>query len=268
MDILKRTVSNITEEAWGEIDLQASRILRSNLSARKFIDVRGPFGWDYAAISMGRLSVPPDQEEDGVQYGIHQVMPLVEGRAFFELDVWELDNIARGSKDPDLSGMEMAVRKMALFEEETIYNGLDTACIKGISAAAEENVITGSRNRIVDLLSSAVIKFDSDSVEGPYILVADKDLWHMILSKSEGYPLKKRIESIADGGVILSPSIDQSYLVSTRGGDMEMTIGQDYSIGYHSRTTEKVRLFITESFTFRVINSEAVIRLSFDDRVS
>lgn len=265
MDILKRSISNITDQAWREIDLQTTATLRSNLSARKFLDIKGPFGWDHAALPLGRISVSADQKKDEVQYGIHQVMPLVESRVFLELDVWELDNISRGGKDPDLSPLQDAARKIAFFEEETIYNGLDEACIRGLSSVTEDNVIKGSRNRIVDLLSMGVIKFREHSVQGPYVLVAEKGLWQMILSRSEGYPMKKRIEAVADAGIILSPFIDQSYMVSTRGGDMEMVIGQDYSVGYHSTDTEKIRLFITESFTFRVINPEAVVKLSFQD---
>lgn len=265
MDILKRSISNITEEAWKEIDEQAAKVLRGNLSARKFVDVKGPMGWNYAALPLGRLSVPSAQEGKGVTYGIHQVMPLVEGRAFFELDVWELDNLARGAQDPDLSALEQAAAQMARFEENAIYNGFDEACIRGLSSVSEGNTVKGSRNRLVDMITEGILKLGTDSVEGPYTLIADKKLWQTIVSKSEGYPLKKRIESVIDGGIVLSPVVDQSYLVSTRGGDMEMVLGQDFSIGYHSATTEKVRLFITESFTFRVIAPEAIIRLSIED---
>lgn len=262
MDILKRSLANITDKAWDEIDLQASKVIKANLSARKFMDVKGPLGLDYAAVSLGKLSVPEAQKESGVNYGIRQVLPLVETRMFFELDTWELDDVERGSENPDLSALEKAAAQIARFEEGVIYNGLEGSGICGLSSAAQNNVVNGTANNLMDALSKAILKFGEDSVEGPYTLVAGKSLWQMIQSSGEGYPLKKRVESLMDGGIILSPAVDCNYIVSTRGGDMEITVGQDYSIGYCSSTVDKVKLFVTESFTFRVINPEAVIKLT------
>jgi len=261
MDILKRSISNITDEAWSEIDNQAVKVLRSNLSGRKFVDVTGPFGWEYASYPLGRLRVPKEQKKEDVQYGIHQVMPLVESRVFFELDVWELDNITRGSKTPDLGPLEEAAKKIALFEEEAIFHGLDEACILGISKVSAESVLEGSSADLLELLTKAVVNLQKESVEGPYALIADRNLWQYILGRSAGYPLKKSVETILDGGVILSPNFSGSYVVSMRGGDMEMVLGQDFSIGFHSGNKEKVKLFITESFTFRVVNPEVIVSL-------
>lgn len=261
MDILKRSISSITDEAWAEIDAQAVRVLKGTLSGRKFVDVLGPFGWDYAAFPLGKLRIPEEGAGDDVKYGIHQVMPLVESRAFFELDVWELDNITRGSKNPDLGPLEEAVRKIALFEEKAIYQGLDEACILGISQASKESSLNGTPDKLLDTLANAVIELRKKSVEGPYALVADQSLWQYILARSGGYPLKKSVEAILDGGMILSPNLKGSYVISLRGGDMEMVLGQDFSIGYHSGNKEKVKLFITESFTFRVVNPEAILAM-------
>jgi uncharacterized linocin/CFP29 family protein len=43
---------------------------------------------------------------------------------------------------------------------------------------------------------------------------------------------------------------------------MELTVGQDFAIGYHDHTTTEVNLFITESFTFQVVAPEALVRFS------
>jgi uncharacterized linocin/CFP29 family protein len=47
--------------------------------------------------------------------------------------------------------------------------------------------------------------------------------------------------------------------VANRGGDLELTVGQDFAIGYHSHSANEISLFVTESFTFRVIAPEAII---------
>jgi len=47
-----------------------------------------------------------------------------------------------------------------------------------------------------------------------------------------------------------------------RGGDFELTVGQDFSIGYLEHDTERVRLYIEESFTFLVLSPQAAIPLT------
>ena len=50
--------------------------------------------------------------------------------------------------------------------------------------------------------------------------------------------------------------------MTTRGGDFELNIGQDVSIGYLSHTDSVVRLYLQETFVFRVLTSEASVALS------
>jgi uncharacterized linocin/CFP29 family protein len=47
-----------------------------------------------------------------------------------------------------------------------------------------------------------------------------------------------------------------------RGGDFELNIGQDVSIGYLSHTDAVVRLYLQETFTFRLLTSEAAVVLA------
>jgi uncharacterized linocin/CFP29 family protein len=56
--------------------------------------------------------------------------------------------------------------------------------------------------------------------------------------------------------------MDQSMLVSVRGGDLELVLGQDLSIGYDSHTTDTVKLYFTESFTFRIVDPKVMIFFS------
>jgi uncharacterized linocin/CFP29 family protein len=50
-------------------------------------------------------------------------------------------------------------------------------------------------------------------------------------------------------------------VVTTRGGDFDLHIGQDVSIGYLSHTDTTVRLYLQESFTFLLLTSEASVAL-------
>jgi uncharacterized linocin/CFP29 family protein len=48
-------------------------------------------------------------------------------------------------------------------------------------------------------------------------------------------------------------------MVTRRGGDLQLILGQDLAIGYESHNQTKAKLYFTESFTFRVLEPAAVI---------
>jgi uncharacterized linocin/CFP29 family protein len=50
-------------------------------------------------------------------------------------------------------------------------------------------------------------------------------------------------------------------VISLRGGDFELVVGRDISIGYLDHDLHKVRLYLEESVTFQVLTAEAAIML-------
>jgi uncharacterized linocin/CFP29 family protein len=48
-----------------------------------------------------------------------------------------------------------------------------------------------------------------------------------------------------------------------RGGDFELSVGQDFSIGYLDHTATTVSLYLQESMTFRVLSPEAAVPLTY-----
>jgi uncharacterized linocin/CFP29 family protein len=67
---------------------------------------------------------------------------------------------------------------------------------------------------------------------------------------------------IDDGDIIWAPAAEQGFLLSTRGGDYELHLGQDLSIGYLSHDAGHVTLYFQESLTFIVQTSEAGVVLT------
>jgi len=60
---------------------------------------------------------------------------------------------------------------------------------------------------------------------------------------------------------VWAPAIEGAFVLTTRGGDFELNVGQDVSIGYLSHTDSVVRLYLQETFVFRVLTSEAAVAL-------
>jgi uncharacterized linocin/CFP29 family protein len=80
-----------------------------------------------------------------------------------------------------------------------------------------------------------------------------------LVNLSEGYPVQKQLKEILGGKVLINHFNKHTLLVSERGGDYELVLGQDISLGYDSHDTRKVKLYLTSSFTFRVLSPEAVV---------
>lgn len=66
---------------------------------------------------------------------------------------------------------------------------------------------------------------------------------------------------IVDGEIVWAPAITGAFVLTTRGGDFDLHLGQDISIGYLSHTDAAVRLYLQESFTFLPLTSEAAVAL-------
>ncbi len=264
MDFLKRSVAPITDEAWEEIDEQAKTILKGNLSGRKMVDVKGPHGIETAAVNLGHVRVEKEQGSGGVSWGVREVQPLVELRVPFSLNIWELDDVNRGSKTPNLDPVEEAACKAAQFEEEAIYKGLSKACIRGIAemAEAESVPLPKAAEDFTDVVEDAVVRIQQAGVGGPYSLVLGTEPYQMLMAGDQrGYPLRRRVEDLLGGDVNWSPVLEGGLLLSTRGGDYELTLGQDMAIGYKCHDTRSVELYLTESMTFRVLEPRAAVSL-------
>ena len=263
-DILRKSLAPISVEGWEEIEGRALEILKSRLTARKIIDVNGPHGWEKAAINLGRLSVGKTDSKSGVDWGLRQVQPLIETRAHFEVDQMELDSAARGATDIDLDSMEKAAEKIARFEENAIYSGFKNGQIKGILESSSNSPLA-LPNKCSDFpptIVAAINQMKSAAIDGPYALVLDENAYQCLMGdNSPGYPTYRMVERMVTGGIFLSQPLNGGVLISLRGGDFELTLGQDISIGYKASDSRKVELYFTESFTFRVLEPAAAVVL-------
>lgn len=61
-----------------------------------------------------------------------------------------------------------------------------------------------------------------------------------------------------DGGIIWALAI----VLTTRSGDFELDFSQDISVGYTSHSSTGVELYFLETFTFRLLTTEASVVLA------
>jgi uncharacterized linocin/CFP29 family protein len=100
-------------------------------------------------------------------------------------------------------------------------------------------------------------------VSGPYSLLLSAAAYTMVSETSDhGYPIRDHLARVVDGDIIWAPAVDGAFLLSGRGGDYELRLGQDLSIGYLSHDSGSVQLYFQESLTFLAYTAEASVVLN------
>jgi uncharacterized linocin/CFP29 family protein len=265
MDLLKRELAPVLPEAWAAIDAEAARVLKLNLAARKLVDFSGPKGWKKAAVNTGRLKLVPEKGEPEVHLGIREVQPLVEVRVPIKLPIMELDSVARGATNPDLTPVVKAAEKVAHLEDAAIFNGLKAADITGLLPASTHPTVKlpGDIVLLPRAVVSATEALMKAGVSGPHALVLGAELYDQVYACSvEGHPLTRQLAPLLVEKIVRTTAFDGGAVVSLRGGDYELTVGQDLSVGYAHHEKHDVELYLTESFTFRVLEPAAAVRLA------
>jgi len=263
-----RQKAPITAEAWAEIDEEARRSLANYLAARKLIDFSGPLGWAHSAVATGRLGPAESLQGGAVSARPRLVRPLVEVRTPFTVQREELDAINRGACDADLESVIEAARKAAQAEDLTVFHGLASAGVVGLTVATPhaDVLISDDYSAYPSHAAQAIAMMRQAGVEGPWGIALGPECYEGVMQQSEagGYPVLKHLQLILEGGpVVYAPAIDGAVLVSQRGGDFELVCGQDFAIGYLDHDAEQVHLYLEETIAVRICAPEASVHLAY-----
>jgi len=264
MNNLHRELAPISEAAWEQIEEEASRTLKRYLAARRVVDVGDAGGTMLAAVGTGHLRnvAPPG---DGIIARRREVKPLIELRVPFELDRQAIDDVERGSNDSDWQPLKDAAERIAVAEDRAIFDGYAAADIQGIRPGSS-NPIIPLPAKVADYpgaIARALSQLRLVGVNGPYSVLLGADAYSAVSAAGDhGYPVLDHIKLLLNQDIIWAPAISGAVVLTTRGGDFDLHIGQDISIGYLTHTETAVRLYLQETFTFLMLTSEAAVALS------
>jgi uncharacterized linocin/CFP29 family protein len=261
---LHRELAPISDAAWAEIEEEASRTLKRFLAARRVVDVQGPKGVDFSAVGTGHLRTIA-APGDGIEATQRVAQTLVELRVPFELARQAIDDVERGATDSDWEPLKEAARKMAFAEDRAVFEGYAAGGIEGVRQGLSNPALPlpVEAGGYPALLEQALSQLRLAGVNGPYSLVLGAAAYTTMSGGSEeGYPVLQHIRLLMDGEIVWAPAIAGGFVLTTRGGDFELSIGQDISIGYLDHSRSAVELYLQESFTFRLLTAEAAVALS------
>lgn len=266
MNHLLRALAPITDRAWEEIEREARRTLKASLAARRLVDFEGPKGWDFSSVANAHEE-PLITELGGILTArVRRVQPMVELRRTFDISRTMVDAIERGAKDADFDPAIEAAKTIALAEDRLVFHGCSSASVVGIcdGAASAALTIGDDYQDYPALVATAVSKLRDGGVDGPYAIALGRRCYTGLTEAvKEGYPVLQHVQRLLGGPLIWAPALDGAVVVSMRGDDFELVVGQDLSMGYLGHDDEKVRLYIEESLTFRLLSSQAAIPLVY-----
>ncbi len=264
MNNLHRDLAPITGSAWAQIEEEATRTFKRHIAGRRVVDVSGPGGPAAAAVSTGHLrgvAAPGD----GVVAHLRDAQPLVRLRVPFTVSRDAIDDVERGSQDADWDPVKDAAKKLAFVEDRAIFEGYAAASIQGIRSCSSNPplVLPEDVREAPDVISQALSELRLAGVDGPYAVLLSADAYTRVSeTTAHGYPIREHLNRLVDGEIIWAPAIDGAFVLSTRGGDFDLQLGTDVSIGYLSNDADTVQLYLEETLTFLCYTAEASVALT------
>jgi uncharacterized linocin/CFP29 family protein len=259
-----RELAPVTAAAWEQIEEEARRTFKRNVAGRRVVDVHGPAGPELAAVGTGHLAdiEPPAA---GVVASVRRSRPIVDFRVPFTVDRKSIDDVERGAEDADWQPVKDAARIMALAEDRTLFEGYPPAGIVGIRGGSSNPPIAlpADVRDYPNAVSQALTSLRLAGVDGPYALLLGAEAYTAVSETSDhGHPVHSHLARLLDGEIIWAPAVEGAFLLSTRGGDYGLHLGQDLGIGYTSHDADSVQLYLQETFTFLMHTAEAVVALT------
>ncbi|MGW0231755.1 family 1 encapsulin nanocompartment shell protein [Actinopolymorpha singaporensis] len=269
MKNLHRELAPISDAAWAAVEAEARRTFIRNVAGRRVVDVVGPTGPALAAVGTGHVRAV-DAPGGGLPAGVvvHRrlAQPAIELRVPFTVSRQAVDDVERGAKDSDWQPVKDAAQQIAYAEDRAIVAGLDAAGIVGIAPLSSNpaQMLPADVPETPDAVARAISALRLAGVAGPYSLLLSAEAYTSVAETTDhGYPILDHLARLlGDGQIVWAPALEGGLLVSTRGGDFELHLGQEVSIGYLSHDADTVQLYLEESFAFLALTAEASVPLT------
>jgi uncharacterized linocin/CFP29 family protein len=266
MNNLHRELAPISAAAWADIEDEARRTFTRNIAGRRVVDVTGPAQGPLAAVGTGHL-LELEPPNPGVRARRREVASVIEFRVPFRVSRDAVDDVERGAKDSDWQPVKDAATQLAFAEDRAVVDGFAAAGITGLRAASSNPLLElpADAREYPTTVAQAVSALRLAGVGGPYALLLSAELYTEVAETTDhGYPVRDHLARVLgdDAKIVWAPAISGAVVLSARGGDYELSLGEDVSIGYLSHDAQSIELYFEESLTFLAYTSEAAVSLS------
>lgn len=260
---LNRQLAPFSEETWDRIEAAAMEAASEELTARRFLDVDGPYGVGLTTLEVGAEDYcrEPKPEEAGAVINHARVLPVPMIRRSFKLGMRRIVAAEEQGRPLDLTPAEEAGQAVAQREEDFIYSGSKEAGLEGLLTIQGGAKIRAGDWKNADQALGDVLKaveaLDKNGFLGPYALVLPPKYYNLLFSRYEGSDVLQleHLKRLCEEGVHKA-EIGKPVLVDPQVG--RIVIGQDLRCGYSGTDGIHYQLFANESVVLKVEEPGAV----------
>ncbi len=261
MGYLNREAAPFDAALWDAIDSEAVKAARDRLTARRFLEVDGPYGVGLTAIEVGTDGYcrQPTPSEAGAVVGRAISVPML--RREFALSIRRVQGHLAMGQPLSLIPVSDAAEAVARREEEFIYYGQEEFGLSGLlTAQGRHELVHGNWMQVDQALGdvlNAVNELDASGFHGPYALALSPGLYNELFRRYEGTDMLQleHLGRLCQLGVFKA-EIDGGVVVDPRVG--RIVVGQDLAAGYADQDGIHYRLHLTESVVLMVEEPEAI----------
>lgn len=264
MNNLHRELAPISDSAWKDLGDQVRTAFALNAGARRVVDVSEPQGPTFAAVGTGHFQ-DADTASTGVQTRIREAQPVVELRVPFRVSREAVDSVERGAADADWSSAVAAAQQIAQAEDSAVFDGTRAAGAKGLRSASPHTAVALPTDvaEIPEAVAKARTALRAWGVGGPCALLLNPEVYTTVSGTIVGgRPAIEQLAHVTGGDVLWTTALAGGLLTSTRGGDCDLVLGRDLSIGYLGHDATSIELYLEESFAVQVHTPEASVELT------
>lgn len=129
---LNRGAVGIPDALWERLDKAAQEAAADILTARRFLDLEGPFGVGLTSVEIGSESYcrPADKNLAGVVASRAIALPALQ--QLFELSIRRVEGHLAMGLPLDLNPVQEAAEAVARREDEIVYYGIEELGIAGL----------------------------------------------------------------------------------------------------------------------------------------
>lgn len=266
MDYLNRHYAPLPEAIWNDLDEATVEAARASLTARRFLDVDGPYGAGFTALTSGDEDGLTNSEAAAGDTYIAATLPVPLLRQPFALSVRRLVAQFEQLQPRDLGPAEAAAATLARREDQLIYQGDTRAGLPGLLTVEGRHDIAitdwwqDSGQTLEDVLS-AVDRLDNAGFAGPYALVLAPKLYNSLFRRYDNTPMMRfeHLRKLCRGGLFKAP-IETGLLLDQRAA--QLLIGMDLSVGYSHGDGAFHHFFLSESLVLRIDEPSAICTFS------
>ncbi len=265
MGYLNRSQAPFGDAIWELIDAAAVEAARSRLTARRILDVDGPYGPGLTTIEVGNDGYcrQPAPDEAGSVIGRAVSVPML--RKSFKLSTRRLAAYLDNGMPFDLAPVEDAAEAVAAREEETVYTGVPGFGLEGLLTAEGRSHVDGGDwsdlDQVLADVVAAVTKLDDTGLRGPYALALSPALYNGLFRRYPGSNLLQleHLRRLFDRGVHKA-SIEGGVVIDPRVGPL--IVGQDLEAGYIGHDGIHYELYLSESIVLRLDDPAAICTIT------